>query len=212
MTRQNRRTMEIATNTSLLLTADAGLTSDDWVSLLVQEPAVWAEAITDLDGQPTILEPYQIRFLNDKSLFRIVNKGRQIGFSTVLSIETLHAATTRPKYKANIVSINQEEASDKVAVAKDLFYSIPDELADVGLRPVIYNNSTYEFAFHTPPNVSEIYSQPASSAIRGGSKDIYFDEFAHIRDATKLFQAALPAISRGNRRMTIISTPLGQSG
>lgn len=60
--------------------------------------------------------------------------------------------------------------------------------------------------------MSEIYSQPASSAVRGGSKDIYFDEFAHIRDATKLFTAALPAISRGKRRMTIISTPLGQSG
>lgn len=82
----------------------------------------------------------------------------------------------------------------------------------MGFKPELYNNSTYELAFHQPPNVSEVYSQPASSAIRGGSKDIYFDEFAHIRDATKLFQAALPAISRGNKRMTIISTPLGQSG
>jgi phage FluMu gp28-like protein len=127
-------------------------------------------------------------------------------------MEGAHSATTRPNYKANYVSINQEEASDKISIARNLYFSIPDELKELGLKPPLYNNNAYELAFFDPPHVSVLHSQPASSAIRGGKKDIYFDEFAHIRDAAKLYQAALPAISRGEGRMTIISTPLGESG
>lgn len=127
-------------------------------------------------------------------------------------MEGAHSATTRTNYKANYVSINQEEASDKISIARNLYFSIPDELKDSGFKPPLYNNNAYELAFHSPPGVSILHSQPASSAIRGGKKDIYFDEFAHIRDAAKLYQAALPAISRGEGRITVISTPLGQSG
>lgn len=93
-----------------------------------------------------------------------------------------------------------------------MYHSIPDDVKALGLKPDLYTDSAFVLAMHYPPRVSEIHSQPASSAIRGGSKNVYFDEFAHIRDATKLFQAAMPAISRGNKRFTIISTPLGQSG
>jgi len=167
-----------------------------------------------LDSQPFRLEPYQIRFLNDKSLFRIVNKSRQIGFSTIIGGETAATACTRSSYKANIVSINQKEAADKIEIAGNLYHSIPDHFkeTDPPLKPVLWTNANDEISFHRPPHTSSIVSQPASSAIRGGKKDIYFDEFAHIRDAKKLYNAAIPATTRGNSRLTIISTPLGQSG
>lgn len=127
-------------------------------------------------------------------------------------MEGAHSAITRTNYKANYISINQDEASDKISIARNLYFSLADDLKEIGLKPDLYNNNAYELAFHQPPHVSVLHSQPASSAIRGGKKDIYFDEFAHIRDAPKLYQAALPAISRGEGRMTVISTPLGQSG
>lgn len=127
-------------------------------------------------------------------------------------MEGVYYATTRTNYKANYISINQEEASDKITIARNLYHSIPNELKETGLKPALYTDSAYELAFHYPPGVSILHSQPASSAIRGGKKDIYFDEFAHIRDAEKLYQAALPATSRGGGRFTVISTPLGQSG
>lgn len=143
-----------------------------------------------------------------------MNKSRQIGFSTVIAAEALHAAATRPAYKANFVSINQTEAADKIQIARTLFHSIPDELKDTEprLKPQLWADSEMELSFHLPPSVSELISQPASAAVRGGKKDIYFDEFAHVRDAKKLYQAALPAITRGDGRISIISTPLGQSG
>ena len=167
-----------------------------------------------MDGQPFHLEPYQIRYLNDSSFFRIINKSRQIGFSTILSGEVTHAAAVRNAYKANIVSINQKEAADKIEIARNLYHSIPDSFKDHEpiLKPVLWTDSDTELSFHRPPHTSSIISQPASAAVRGGRKDIYFDEFAHIRDAVKLYRAATPAITRGNSRLTIISTPLGQSG
>lgn len=144
----------------------------------------------------------------------MVNKSRQIGFSTIIAAEALHAAASRPAYKANFVSINQNEAADKIQIARTLYHSIPEELrkSDPQLKPSLYGDSEMELSFHLPPNVSELVSQPASAAIRGGKKDIYFDEFAHVRDAKKLYQAALPAITRGDGRISVISTPLGQSG
>jgi phage FluMu gp28-like protein len=172
------------------------------------------ETLTELDGQPFRLEPYQVRFLNDRSVFRIVNKSRQIGFSTIIGGETVQKAVVSPAYKANIVSINQKEAADKITIAGNLYHSIPDEFkeSDPVLKPVLWTNATDEISFHRPPITSSIISQPASAAVRGGRKDIYFDEFAHIRDAPKLYRAAMPAITRGDSRLTIISTPLGQSG
>lgn len=193
---------------------DNSLTTQDLAFLLVSSPALWLESLTELNGLPTRLEPYQIRLLNDRSSARIVNKARQIGYSTIIAAEGLYSAITRSSYKANYVSINQEEASDKIDIARGLYHSIPDDLKKLNppLKPQLYTNSDYQLSFHLPPNISELYSQPASAAIRGGKKDIYFDEFAHVRDAKKLYQAALPAITRGDGRITIVSTPLGQSG
>jgi phage FluMu gp28-like protein len=141
-----------------------------------------------------------------------VNKTRQIGFSTIIAAEGLHAACTRGSYKANYISVNQDEARDKIEIARSLYHSIPDELKETGTKPVLWNDAADNIAFHGPPHKSELISQPASAAVRGGKKDIYFDEAAHIRDFAKLYQAALPAIIRGEGRITVVSTPMDESG
>lgn len=141
-----------------------------------------------------------------------MNKARQIGFSTVIAAEGLFNAATRTSYKANYISVNQEEAKDKVEIARSLYHSIDDNLKESGLKPVLWNDSESQLGFHGPPYTSLLISQPASSAVRGGKKDIYFDEAAHIRDFKKLYQAAMPAILRGEGRITVISTPMDESG
>jgi phage FluMu gp28-like protein len=190
----------------------AGLTPEDFESLLVSSPALWLETLTELEAKPTVLEPYQIRFLQDQSYYRLVNKARQIGFSTVIAAEGLYKAATTPSYKANYISINQKEAKDKLDIARSLYHSIPDHLQDSGWKPQLWNDSEETLGFHAPPNTSLLISQPASAAVRGGKKDIYFDEAAHIRDFKKLYQAALPAIIRGEGRITVVSTPMDESG
>ncbi len=141
-----------------------------------------------------------------------MNKARQIGFSTIIAAEGVQKAATHGGYTANYISINQEEAKDKVDIARMLYHSIPEELAESGLKPLIWKDSEDVIGFHGPPHLSQLVSKPASSAIRGGKKDIYFDEAAHIRDFAKLYQAALPAIIRGQGRITLISTPMDESG
>ncbi len=141
-----------------------------------------------------------------------MNKSRQLGLSTTISIETCHAACTRRNYAANIVSTREDEARDKLKVADMLYESIDERFIEYGLRPDKYRNAEDELAFHFPPFTSSIVSKPATSGIRGGSKDMYYDEAAHIREFQKLWQAGVPAMVRGDRRVTVISTPLGQSG
>lgn len=145
----------------------------------------------------------------DQSKFRLVVKSRQIGFSWVISGEALHKIVTKPNKTVNVVSINQKEASKKIVYAKQFYYTIPVES---GFRVPVYTNAEYEFSVHDAPYTSYYESMPASSAIRGGEKDFYFDEFAFVADSQKLYDAALPATSRGNSRFTVVSTPLGQSG
>ena len=187
--------------------------TDQMLDELRESPIAFLEMLTSLDGKPTVLEPYQRRFLADESLSRIVNKSRQLGFSTVIAGEALARAVMLGGYRANFVSINRDEAGDKIAIAKNFYYSMPDFLVEMGVKPKSpWNDADNELAFHSPPRTSSIISQPASAAVRGGRKDIYFDEFAHIRDARKLYQAATPATVRGDSRLTIVSTPLGQSG
>jgi phage FluMu gp28-like protein len=192
------------------------LTMQDILQLSIQSAPVFLETFTELDGAPFVLEPYQIRFLNDQCAFRIVNKARQIGFSTIIGAEGLHRAVkatlVRQGYEANFVSVNRREASAKIEIVRRLYYSLPEELTAYGIKPLLWNDSEFEITFGKTPYQGSLVSQPASSAIRGGRKDILFDEFAHIRDSKKLYQAAIPAITRGNSRITIISTPLGQSG
>lgn len=191
------------------------LSATDLASLLVISPAVLLETLTSLNGGPFRLEPYQIRFLNDNSLFRLVNKSRQIGFSTVIAGEgfakALVAPILRTPYNANYVSINQDEASDKIDIIRALYHSLDDSLKP-DFKPDLWTDSENEVAFGRPPNLGILHSQPSSSAIRGGRKDIYIDEAAHIRDFKRIYQAALPAISRGDSRISVVSTPLGQSG
>lgn len=130
----------------------------------------------------------------------------------MIAAEGLYSACTRPNYKANYISVNQEEAKDKIDIARSLYHSISDDLKESGIKPVLWNDSESQLGFHGPPRTSLLISQPASSAVRGGKKDIYFDEAAHIRDFKKLYQAAMPAILRGEGRITVISTPMDESG
>jgi phage FluMu gp28-like protein len=54
-----------------------------------------------------------------------------------------------------------------------------------------------------------INSLAASAGVRGGKKDMVFDEFAHIMFGEDLFYAAAPAIINDSGSLDIVSTPLG---
>jgi hypothetical protein len=129
-----------------------------------------------------------------------------------LSIETTHKSNVNRNYNANIVSTGEEEAKEKLRVGDQLWSSIPYELEEFGLKPIRWRNAEDALAFHEPPYTSTIMSKPGTSAVRGGKKDMYYDEAAFIKEFPKLWQAGLPAITRGEGRVTVVSTPMGESG
>lgn len=206
----------LARNQSLKSLREEELTADDLTYLLVSNPAIWAETLTsvEIDGesQPLRLEPFQINYLNDRSTFRIANKSRQVGFSLLISLETAHSATTKRNYKANIVSTGEKEAKEKLQMGNALYNSISDDPEYQIFKPIQFRNAEDEIAFHMPPNTSSVISKPGTASIRGGKKDMYYDEAAFIPQFETLWQAGVPATLRGRGRATVISTPMGQSG
>lgn len=96
--------------------------------------------------------------------------------------------------------------------ASSLWASIPDELIEYGWKPVKFRDAEDALAFHVAPDTSTIISKPGTHAVRGGAKSVYFDEAAFIEKFATLYQAGVPAAIRGENRVTVISTPLGESG
>lgn len=85
-------------------------------------------------------------------------------------------------------------------------------MAKLGFKPPKYRDAEEALAFHLPPHTSEVISKPGTHALRGGAKSIYFDEAAFIEKFDRLWQAGVPAALRGDNRVTVISTPMGQNG
>src|SRR5690606_631232 len=106
--------------------------------------------LTEIDGQPTKLDPCQKRVLSDQSRMRIINKARQIGISLTVAGEMLYRASTQYGYNANIVSTDKDEAAGKINYAISLYDSIPDELKSMGFKPTIWNRTGEKLAFHEP--------------------------------------------------------------
>jgi phage FluMu gp28-like protein len=161
----------------------------------------WAE----LDGKPIVLEDFQIRYMLDQSAFKITNKTRQAGGSMQVSMMKMHTAMTTYNYRCDIVSINLKEAADKIKYIRMFYESLPKKW-----RVPLFADNQLSIAFHQKPGqTSWINSLAASAGVRGGKKDIVFDEFAHIMLAEDLFWAAAPAIINGDGKLDVISTPRG---
>lgn len=172
--------------------------------MALEYPTWFFELYTELDGGPTILEDYQIDYLLDTSTFKIVNKCRQVGGSLMVSMLKMYRAMRLENYRCDIVSINLKESVDKIRYIRKLHDTLP-------LRwkiPLTVDNAL-SIGFHRGANQSIVHSLAASAGVRGGRKEMVFDEFGHIVMDESLYIAATPAIINGQLTLDIISTPNG---
>jgi phage FluMu gp28-like protein len=167
-------------------------------------PTWFFELYSELEGKPLVLEDYQIRYLLDDSPFRITNKCRQAGGSLMAALQKFYRAYRNPYYRCDVVSINLKEAIDKIRYIRAIHDTLPKRYK----IPLAIDNAT-SIGFHKGARLSTINSLAASAGIRGGRKEILFDEYAHIPLAEELLHAALPAIMNGNLTFDVISTPKG---
>lgn len=158
------------------------------------------EAVGDPDAA---WETFQLKHLNNPSLLAIELKSRQVGWSWLSAAESIANACIYPKSTHIFVSINQEEAAEKIRYAKAVMEALD---SDVRPRLLIDNRLGIELS-----NGSRLISHPCRP-VRGKAKArVYLDEYAHYPNADEVYTSALPILSKGGM-IRIGSSPLGARG
>jgi len=181
-------------------------TPDDMRRWLTRSTAFWLGALTQVDEKRTRLADYQAAHLRDRSKFRARIKARGVGFSFICAGEALARAHIRNDYTAIFVSINLEEAVEKIRYANMLYDSMP---ARFQKRKVVDNKTSIEFVDSTGRHRSRLISHPCKDPRGKHKADVYLDEFAHYGHKQRaIYVASVPIVSRGPGQLTIGSTPL----
>lgn len=167
-------------------------------------PAWFIEVYTEFKGQPLVLQHFQVASINDTSRFKITNKCRQTGGSLTVSGKQFYNSYRTPGYRCDIVSINLREATDKIKYIRNLHDTLPPRYQ----IPITTDNQL-SIGFHRGASKSVVNSIAASTGVRGGSKAVVFDEFAHIMNDEELFLSAAPAMIHNDYGMEVVSTPNG---
>jgi phage FluMu gp28-like protein len=158
------------------------------------------EAVGDPDAT---WEVFQLKHLNNPSLLDIEVKARQVGWSWLAAAESVASACLYPRTPHIFVSINQDEAGEKIRYAKQVI-----ECLDKEVRPVLITDNDYELETSTG---SRLISHPCRPPRGKAKAKIYLDEFAHYPNDRQIYQAAVPILSKGGM-IRIGSSPLGARG
>lgn len=147
-------------------------------------------------------EPFQIDHLDYLGPLRIENKSRQIAWSWTVAAEAL-AYAILDGTSTVFVSINLEEAMEKVRYARNVY----ENLFGVKVPKLSLDNKLgLEF-----DNGARIISNPAKPPRGKARFRVILDEYAHVQHDDKIYQGALPIISKGGV-IRIGSSPMGASG
>jgi phage FluMu gp28-like protein len=160
-------------------------------------------------GEPIVLEHFQLAFLKSKARFRLAEKARQVGISFLLAMEPLAKSHLRPSYNNIIISMNREESYNKVRYIDQLHNSLP-----TSLQLPRKEDSKQAISFEGPHGISRITSFPSKAPRGFTSADLTIDEMCHIKDERSLWAGATAVSIRGkfDNVITVASTPLGKQG
>lgn len=151
-------------------------------------------------------EPFQIAYLNNTGRFSVDIKARQVAWSWTAAADAVIDAILYPRTPHIFVSINLDEAQEKIRYAKDIIDAIEPHM-----RPQIVRDTQTEVELD---NGSRISSHPCKP-IRGRARArVYLDEMAHYQSGMDrvIYTAALPATTRGDGYIRLGSSPLGATG
>lgn len=151
-------------------------------------------------------EAFQIQFLNNSRRFGIDTKARQIAWSFTAALDAVVDSILNEGTPHIFVSINQDEAKEKVRYARNIV-----EALDEPVRPRLVRDSQTEIEFD---NGSRLISHPCRPPRGKPRARIYLDEMAHYAAGMdrEVYRAALPATVKGDGYVRIGSSPMGASG
>lgn len=151
-------------------------------------------------------EPFQIQFLNNSTRFGIDSKARQIAWSFTAALDAVADAALNDDTPHVFVSINLDEAKEKIRYARDIINAL-DEPA----RPRLIRSTQTEIEL---ANGSRLISHPCRPPRGKPRARIYLDEMAHyaLGMDREIYRAALPATVKGDGYVRIGSSPMGARG
>jgi phage FluMu gp28-like protein len=164
-----------------------------------------------LEARSTVLLPYQQRWLEDPSRFKIGMFSRQTGKTFTATLEIiLHclAAEAQGK-KARWVILSRGERQAKEAMEEGCKRHLQAINIAVEVLEIPWNAATKALEILLPGG-SRITALPANpDTARGFSANVLLDEFAFHQDSRKIWQALFPVVSAGYQ-LRVISTPNGK--
>ena len=155
------------------------------------------------------LYPYQIELVNciAENQSTIVVKPRQMGLTETIGALVLHKACLNPGYAAVVLSRSQSDTSNVAKRVRRMLDSIPQYAVaenDNLQRIKIKNGGELFFRQSTPDGCRGLES----------ISDIFFDEWSFVKEASRIFDSAIPTTSAcgDDARIIMVSTPNGKSG
>lgn len=153
------------------------------------------------------LLPYQKRFLEDKSRFRLGLWSRQSGKSFTTALDAVLDCLAKPNTLWVCLSAGERQSLEWMQKAK-----LHCEAAGVAAELVgdKVEADIARLTINFPTNGSRIIGLPARpQTARGYSGNVILDEFAFHEDSRAIWRALVPTITRGYR-LVVLSTPNGQ--
>ena len=164
-----------------------------------------------------ILYPYQRRWLDDKSRFKIGMFARQTGktFTTTLEIaeDLVDAEVAGRRTRWVILSRGERQAREAMEEGLKLHL----RAMNVGFEAFtddfrLSDNTVVKSLEVVTKNGSRVTALPANpDTARGFSANVFLDEFAFHADSRKIWTALFPVISRPGLKLRVVSTPNGKS-
>jgi phage FluMu gp28-like protein len=152
-----------------------------------------------------VLLPYQLKWVNDQSRFKLWVASRQIGKSFALSFEGTKDAVVD---KEDVVFLSASARQSK-ALMKKVYRHLKaiKKLSRAEKLAAKENVEECELS-----NGATLVSLPANpDTARGFSANVYLDEFGIHRNSREIYTALFPSITRGYK-IRIASTPMGKQG
>jgi len=147
---------------------------------------------------------YQLAWILDRSRMRVWRKGRQIGGSTAIAFECVFEAGIRG-VDCLICSAAEKNAQEVLSKCRGFV----DVARAAGLDLKLTTDARGELGFANGKKILSLAQNPAT--VRGFTGHLYLDEFSHHPQDHFIYQAGMPVVTRGHR-LSVLSTPMGQSG
>lgn len=159
------------------------------------------------------LRPYQERWINDRSRFKLAVKAARIGLSYGTGVDHIFRRLEQPGTTTTVLSASQSQSIEFVDVCKKNIQAIGavaavyDEKWKDDLGETDFTVQRVQFA-----NGSRIMALAANPrTARGYPGDAVLDEFAHHMDSYAIWAAVFRQVALGNR-LDALSTANGEQG